>query len=93
MQTKITRIGLDLAKSVFVVYGVDERGHCQLRRQMRRPEVLAFFAQLPACLGGMEAGSGAHYWGRKLGELGHEARIMDPRLVAPYRSHPCSRRV
>lgn len=86
MNEKIMRVGLDLAKSVFVVYGVDERGKCQLRRQLRRGEVLPFFAKLSSCLVGMEAGSGAHYWARELIELGHDARIMDPRLVAPYRS-------
>lgn len=80
------RVGLDLAKSVFVVYGVDERGNCQLRRQLRRGEVLSLFARLSPCTVGMEAGSGAHYWARELIELGHDARIMDPRLVVPYRS-------
>lgn len=86
MNKTIMRLGLDLAKSVFVVYGVDERGRCQLRRQLRRSEVLNFFAKLEPCLVGMEAGSGAHYWARELRALGHEARIMDARLVAPYRS-------
>jgi transposase len=86
MNEKIMRVGLDLAKSVFVVYGVDERGKCHLRRHLRRAEVLRFFAKLAPCLVGMEAGSGAHYWARELNLLGHEARIMDPRLVAPYRS-------
>lgn len=83
---KIMRVGLDLAKSVFVVYGVDEREHCQLRRTLRRSEMLSFFATLSPCLVGMESGSGAHYWARELQALGHDARIMDPRLVAPYRS-------
>ena len=83
---KIMRVGLDLAKSVFVVYGVDEREHCRLRRTLRRAELLPFFAALEPCLIGMESGSGAHYWARELGALGHDARIMDPRLVVPYRS-------
>jgi transposase len=83
---KIMRVGLDLAKSVFVVYGVDEREHCQCRRTLRRSDVLRFFANLEPCLVGMESGSGAHYWARELLALGHDARIMDPRLVAPYRS-------
>lgn len=86
MNRTIMRLGLDLAKSVFVVYGVDERDKCQLRRELRRSEVLNFFAKLEPCLVGMEAGSGAHYWARELCALGHDARIMDPRLVAPYRS-------
>ena len=82
----IMRVGLDLAKSVFVVYGVDEHEHCQLRKTLRRGELLPFFASLPPCLVGMESGSGAHYWARELQALGHDARIMDPRLVVPYRS-------
>jgi transposase len=86
MKKTIMCLGLDLAKSVFVVYGVDEHGKCQLRRQLRRSEVLNFFAKLEPCLVGMEAGSGAHYWARELCALGHDARIMDPRLVVPYRS-------
>jgi transposase len=86
MNQTIMRLGLDLAKSVFVVYGVDERDKCQLRRQLRRAEVLNFFAKLEPCLVGMEAGSGAHYWARELCALGHDARIIDPRLVIPYRS-------
>ena len=82
----IMRVGLDLAKSVFVVYGVDQHEHCQLRRTLRRGEVLLFFASLEPCLVGMESGSGAHFWARELQALGHDARIMDPRLVVPYRS-------
>ena len=83
---KIMRVGLDLAKSVFVVYGVDEHEHCQLRKTLRRSELLRFFANLAPCLVGMECGSGAHHWARELRALGHDARIMDPRLVVPYRS-------
>jgi transposase len=86
MNSEIMRVGLDLAKSVFVVYGVDEHGKCQLRRSLRRAEVLTFFAKLSSCVVGMEAGSGAHYWSRELIQMGHDARIIDPRLVAPYRS-------
>jgi transposase len=86
MNSTIMRVGLDLAKSVFVVYGVDEHGKCRLRRSIRRAEVLTFFAQRSSCVVGMEAGSGAHYWSRELIKLGHDARIIDPRLVAPYRS-------
>lgn len=82
---KIMRVGLDLAKSVFAVYGVDEREHCQLRRTLRRADVLRFFANLSPCLIGMEAGSGAHFWARELCAQGHDARIMDPKFVIPYR--------
>lgn len=80
------RVGLDLAKSIFVVYGVDEREHCQLRGTLRRAELLPFFADLEPCVIGMESGAGAHYRVRELRALGHDARIMDPRLVVPYRS-------
>lgn len=86
MSEEIMRVGLDLAKSVFAVYGVDCRGRCQLRRQLRRAEVLPLFSNMKSCLVGMESGCGAHYWARELVALGHEARMMDPRLVAPYRS-------
>ena len=86
MNHEIMRLGLDLAKSVFVVYGIDANEQCRLRRQLRRKEVLQFFANMKPCLIGMESGSGAHYWARELIKLGHDARIMDPRLVAAYRS-------
>ena len=82
----IMRVGVDLSKNVFVVYGVDERDQSVVKRTLKRSEVLSFFAQLEVCLIGMEAGSGAHYWARELIKLGHDARIMDPRLVAPYRN-------
>jgi transposase len=81
---KITTVGIDLAKSVFQVHGVDERGKAALRKQLKRAEVLKFFANLPPCLIGMEACGGAHYWARKLVELGHEVRLMGPRFVKPY---------
>lgn len=83
MKHQTMHIGLDLAKSVFVVYGVDARGRCRLRRQLRRAEVLCFFANVGPCLVGMESGSGAHDWAGELVNLGHDARIMDPGLVAP----------
>ena len=86
MKHEIMRLGLDLAKSVFVVYGVDSEGRCRLRRQLRRTELQHFCANMEPCLIGMESGSGAHYWARELIKLGHDARIMDPRLVVAYRS-------
>ena len=82
----IMRVGVDLSKNVFVVYGVDERDQSVVKRTLKRAELLSFFAQLEPSLVGMEAGSGAHHWARELLKLGHDARIMDPRLVAPYRS-------
>ena len=81
----IRRIGLDLAKNVFTVCGVDEHGQVVVRKTLRRDQVLAWFAQVPRCLVGMEACSGAHYWARELMKLGHDARIMDSRFVSPYR--------
>ncbi len=83
--SKIIRVGIDLSKSVFVLYGVDEQEHCRLKRTLRRVDVLKEFATLEPCVVGMEAGSGAHYWARELRALGHDARIMDPKLVVPYR--------
>lgn len=81
---KVTRIGIDLAKQIFQVHGVDEQGRKVLCRQLRRQQLLAFFANLPPCLIGMEACGSSHHWARKLGELGHEVRLMAPQLVKPY---------
>lgn len=81
---EITTIGLDLAKDVFQAHGVDAQGQRVLRRRLKRREVLEFFANLPACLVGMEACGGAHYWARKLRELGHEVKLMAPQFVRPY---------
>ncbi len=81
---KITTIGLDLAKNVFQVDGGDEEGQTVLRRQLRRNEVLKFFAKLPPCLVGMEACASAHYWGREIAALGHTVRLMPPTRVKPY---------
>ena len=79
-----TIIGLDLAKTVFQVHGVSEDGAAVLRRQLRRGQVLAFFARLEPCLIGMEACSGAHHWARELAALGHEVRLMPAAYVKPY---------
>lgn len=79
-----TTIGLDLAKSVFQVHGVSAKGTAVLRRQLRRGQVLAFFARLEPCLIGMEACSGAHHWARELATLGHEVRLMPAAYVKPY---------
>jgi transposase len=82
---KITTIGLDLAKHVFQLHGVDERGHVVARRAIRRERLLEVFAQLPRCLIGMEACSGAHHWARTLTRLGHDVRIMPAEFVRPFR--------
>ena len=81
---KITSVGIDLAKNVFQVHAVDERGLTVLRRQLRRDQMAAFFANLPPCLIGMEACGSAHYWARTLQSLGHTARLMSPQFVKPY---------
>jgi len=81
---KITTIGIDLAKNVFQVHGVDERGKAVLRKQLKRKDVVKFFANLEPCLIGMEACGSAHYWARKLSEFGHTVRLMAPQFVKPY---------
>jgi transposase len=81
---RVTTIGLDLAKSVFQVHGVDADGRVVLRRKLRRGEVEAFFAALPPATVGVEACGGAHFWARALGRLGHEVRLMPPAYVRPY---------
>src|SRR5512132_3594524 len=83
MQT-ITTIGLDIAKSVFQVHGVDAGGQVVLRRQLRRRHVLAFFQKLPPCLVGIEACASSHHWSRELQALGHAVRLMPPAYVKPY---------
>jgi transposase len=80
----ITTVGLDLAKNIFQVHGVDERGHKALGKPLRRAQVLPFFANLPSCLVGMEACGGAHYWARELTKLGHTVRLIAPQFVKPY---------
>jgi transposase len=81
---QITTIGLDLAKHVFQLHGIDADGHVVLRRRLRRAEVIAFFSSLPPCLVGMEACSTAHHWARELSALGHDVRLMPPTYVKPY---------
>jgi transposase len=80
----ITTIGLDLAKSVFQVHAVDEMGSVVMRKRLRRSQVLAFFAEIPPCLIGLEACATAHHWARELIALGHEARLMPPNYVKAY---------
>jgi len=75
---RITTIGLDLAKSVFQVHGVDATGEVVVRKSLRRSQMLPFFARLPSCLVGMEACGTSHYWARELIKLGHEVRLMPP---------------
>ncbi len=81
---QVTTIGLDLAKNVFQIHGVRSDGTVAFNRPLRRAQVLAFFAKLPACLVGMEACGTSHYWARELTKLGHEVRLMPPAYVKPY---------
>ena len=82
--TAVTTIGLDIAKSVFQVHGIDEHGEVTIRQQLKRARVLAFFGKLPPCRVGIEACASAHYWGRELTALGHDVRLMPPAYVKPY---------
>jgi transposase len=77
-------IGLDIAKSVFQVHGVDGRGQVVVRRQLKRRYVVAFFEKLAPCLIGIEACASSHYWSRRLQDLGHKVRLMPPAYVKPY---------
>jgi transposase len=83
MQT-VTTIGLDIAKSVFQVHGVDAQGTVIIRRQLKRRYVLAFFQKLSPCPVGIEACATSHHWSRELQELGHKVRLMPPAYVKPY---------
>jgi transposase len=81
---KITTVGIDLAKQVFQVHGVDERGKAVLKKQLKRDQVLPFFANFQQCLIGMEACGSAHYWANKLQAMGHTVKLMAPQFVKPY---------
>lgn len=80
----ITTVGIDLAKNVFQVHGVDERGKVMLRKSVKRSELTKMFTNLPTCLIGMEACGSAHYWARRLMEFGHTVKLMAPQFVKPY---------
>lgn len=81
---KVATVGLDIAKRVFQVHGVDDTGVVVLRRRLQRDEVAPFFANLLACRVGLEACGGAHYWARRLSALGHTIRLIAPQFVKPY---------
>ena len=80
----IKRVGIDLAKQVLQMYGVDHQDKIILQRQLRRNQLLNFFATLPPCLIGMEACGGAHHWARELKKLGHTVKMISPQFVKPY---------
>jgi transposase len=79
----ITAVGIDLAKNVFQVHGVDGRGKVVLRKQLRRGQLAEFFGNLPPCRIGMEACASSHHWGRTLERYGHTVRLMAPQFVKP----------
>ena len=81
---KLSVVGLDLAKNVFQVHGINTDGEVVVRKQLRRSEMRKYFAQLAPCLIGMEACGGAHFWSRELARLGHTVRMMAPAFVKPY---------
>ena len=82
--SEVSIIGLDLAKHVFQVHGADAVGRPVLRKRLRRGQVLEFFSRQPRCIVAMEACSGAHFWGREIGRLGHEVRLIPPAYVKPF---------
>jgi len=81
---EITTIGIDLAKNVFQVHGVNEHGKAVMKKQLKREQIAVFFANMPTCLIGMEACGGAHHWARKLQGCGHTVKLMAPQFVKPY---------
>jgi transposase len=81
---QVTTVGLDLAKRVFQVHGVDAAGRVVVRRKLQRGEVAGFFADLPPCRVGMEACATAHHWARLIGAFGHQVRLIPPSYVKPY---------
>ena len=82
--SEVTTIGVDLAKNVFQVHGIDASGKAVIRKQLRRRQVVPFFKKQPPCLIGMEACATSHHWARQLIELGHEVKLMPPHYVKPY---------
>ncbi len=90
---KISMIGLDLAKQVFQVHAADAAGRCVLRKQLKRLEVLPYFAKLAPCVVAMEACGTAHHWAREIGKLGHETRLVPPAYAKAYvkRGKACPR--
>ncbi len=81
---KITTTGIDLAKNVFQIHGVDERGKAVLKKQIKRAQIANFFTNLPICLIGMKTCGSAYHWARQLQEIEHTVRLMAPQFVKPY---------
>ena len=84
MTSEVCTIGLDLAKNAFQVHGADAAGAVVFRKQLRRGQVLKFFADQPRCLVAMEACGSSHFWAREIGRLGHEVRMIPPAYVKPF---------
>ncbi len=80
----ITTMGIDLAKNVFQLHGVDAQGKIVLKKRLARTELSEFVAKLPSCLIGIEACASSHYWARKFTALGHEVKMISPQFVKPY---------
>jgi transposase len=81
---EVVTVGLDIAKSVFQVHGVDAEGRVVVQRKLARAKLIPFFEKLPRCRVGIEACATAHHWGRRLSALGHEVKLMPPSYVKPY---------
>ena len=81
---KVTTLGIDLAKNVFQVHGIDQHGKVMLKKQLKRAQMAPFFINLPPCLVGIEACGSAHHWARKMQTMGHTVRLMAPQFVKPY---------
>jgi transposase len=80
----ITTVGIDIAKRIFQIHGVNKNGKAVLKKKLMRDQVLIFMANLPKCLVGIEACGGANYWAREISKLGHEVKLMAPQFVKPY---------
>jgi len=81
---EVVSVGLDIAKSVFQVHGVDAEGQVVVQRKLTRTKLVTFFEKLPPCRVGIEACAAAHHWGRRLTELGHKVKLMPPSYAKPY---------
>src|SRR6266700_4014358 len=80
----ITLLGIDLAKNVFQLHGVDDKGKIMLRSKLSRKKLLVTIVNLPACTIAMEACGGANYWCRKFKQMGHEVKLISPQFVKPF---------
>lgn len=84
MREQIRTLGIDIAKNVFQLHGVDEKGKVILKKRLSRSQLKSFLVNLPSCLIGMEACGGSHYWAREFQKMGHAVKLMSPQFVSPY---------